>query len=50
MNKKQALDILAQVAAQFRATPQEHEVIRQAFAVLNALPEPAAETPVVPTP
>lgn len=36
---KQALDILAQVAVQFRGTRQEHEVIAKALTVLQPLVE-----------
>lgn len=40
MTKAQALDIFAQMAAQFRATPQEHQLVQQALAKLNSLVEP----------
>lgn len=39
MNKKQALEIFAQIANQTRATPQEHAAIKQAFDYLAELPE-----------
>jgi hypothetical protein len=37
---KQALELLAQVAAQFRGTRQEHELIERAFRTLSPLVEP----------
>ena len=42
MTKKTALEIFAQIAGQFRATPQEHATIKAAFDLLASLPEPAA--------
>lgn len=36
---KQALDILAQIAVQFRGTRQEHELIGKALAALQPLVE-----------
>lgn len=40
MTPDQALNLLAQVAAQFRGTRQEHELIEKAFRTLNdALPK-----------
>lgn len=41
MTSDQALNLLAQVAAQFRGTRQEHELIEKAFRTLNdALSKP----------
>ena len=40
MTKDQALQIIAQLAAQFRATPQEHEVIKSAIQFLATLDAP----------
>jgi len=42
MTKKNALEIFAQIAGQFRATPQEHATIKAAFDLLASLPEPTA--------
>ena len=42
MNKKQALEIFAQIASQTRATPQEHATIKAAYDLLASLPEPTA--------
>jgi len=42
MTKKTALEIFAQIAGQFRATPQEHATIKAAFDLLASLPEPTA--------
>lgn len=44
MTKEQALNIFAQLAAQFRATPEEHQVVKQAFAVLAADTKPTEPT------
>lgn len=40
MTKKTALEIFAQIAGQFRATPQEHATIKAAYDLLASLPEP----------
>jgi hypothetical protein len=42
MTKKNALEIFAQIAGQFRATPQEHATIKAAYDLLASLPEPTA--------
>ena len=42
MTKKTALEIFAQIAGQFRATPQEHATIKAAYDLLASLPEPTA--------
>lgn len=43
---KQALEVLAQAAAQFRGTRQEHELIERAFrTILPLVQEPAADAP-----
>jgi hypothetical protein len=42
ITSKQALEILAQAAAQFRGTRQEHEIIERALRTLAPLVEPAA--------
>ena len=39
LTTKQALEILAQAAAQFRGTRQEHELIERAFRTLSPLVE-----------
>jgi hypothetical protein len=39
LTPKQALEILAQAAAQFRGTRQEHELIERAFRTLSPLVE-----------
>lgn len=41
LTPKQALEILAQAAAQFRGTRQEHELIERAFRTIAPLVEPA---------
>ena len=41
LNPKQALEILAQAAAQFRGTRQEHELLEKAIRTLAPLVEPA---------
>jgi hypothetical protein len=41
LTPKQALEILAQAAAQFRGTRSEHELIEKAIRVLAPLVEPA---------
>lgn len=41
LTPKQALEILAQAAAQFRGTRQEHELIERAFRTISPLVEPA---------
>jgi hypothetical protein len=43
LTTKQALEILAQAAAQFRGTRQEHELIERAFRTLSPLVEPAKQ-------
>ena len=40
LNPKQALEILAQAAAQFRGTRQEHELLERAIRTLAPLVEP----------
>ncbi len=40
MDPKQAVNILSQVAAQFRGTRQDHELLEQALASLQKLVEP----------
>ena len=40
LTPKQALEILAQAAAQFRGTRQEHELIERAFRTIAPLVEP----------
>ena len=40
MDPKQAVNILSQVAAQFRGTRQDHEVLEQALNALQKLVEP----------
>ncbi len=40
MDPKQAVNILSQVAAQFRGTRQDHELLEQALAALQKLVEP----------
>ena len=42
---KQALEILAQAAAQFRGTRQEHELLERAIRTLAPLVEPASDKP-----
>lgn len=42
MTPKQALEILAQTAVQFRGTRAEHELIEKALRTLAPLVEPAA--------
>lgn len=37
----QALDLLAQVAAQYRGTRQEHELLSRALSVLSSAVNPA---------
>jgi hypothetical protein len=39
LTNKQALEILAQAAAQFRGTRQEHELIERAFRTIAPLVE-----------
>jgi len=39
LTPKQALEILAQAATQFRGTRQEHELIERAFRALSPLVE-----------
>ena len=41
LTPKQALELLAKVAAQFRGTRSEHELIERAFRTLTPLVEPA---------
>jgi len=41
LTPKQALEILAQAAAQFRGTRSEHELLERAFRTLAPLVEPA---------
>lgn len=41
LTPKQALEILAQAAAQFRGTRQEHEILERALRTLAPLVEPA---------
>jgi hypothetical protein len=41
---KQALEVLAQAAAQFRGTRQEHELLEKAIRVLAPLVEPPQQT------
>jgi len=43
LTPKQALEILAQAAAQFRGTRSEHELIERAFRTLAPLVEPAKQ-------
>jgi hypothetical protein len=43
LTPKQALEILAQAAAQFRGTRSEHELLERAFRTLAPLVEPAKE-------
>lgn len=38
MDKKQALDLLAQCAAQFKGTLQDHQALQKALEVLSAEP------------
>lgn len=45
LTSKQALEILAQVAAQFKGTRQDHETIERALRVIAALVEPAPAQP-----
>ena len=42
---KQALEILAQAAAQFRGTRQEHELLERAIRTLAPLVEPTSDKP-----
>jgi hypothetical protein len=44
MNKNQAYTILEQVCAQFRGTPQEHQIIQQALALLKPVAEKKDES------
>lgn len=41
LTPKQALEILAQAAAQFKGTRADHETIERAFRVIAPLVEPA---------
>lgn len=45
LTPKQALELLAQAAAQFRGTRQEHELIERAFRTLAPLVETPSEKP-----
>ena len=45
MDPKQALNILSQVAAQFRGTRQDHELLEQALNALQKLVEPSVQKP-----
>lgn len=45
MDPKQALNILSQVAVQFRGTRQDHEVLEQALNALQKLIEPSVQKP-----
>lgn len=45
MDPKQALNILSQVAAQFRGTRQDHELLEQALSALQKLVEPSVQKP-----
>lgn len=40
LTEKQALEILAQAAAQFKGTRQDHELIEKAIRILAPLVEP----------
>lgn len=44
LTSKQALEILAQVAAQFRGTRQDHELIERALRTLSPLVEPPEQS------
>jgi hypothetical protein len=44
LTPKQALEILAQAAAQFRGTRSEHELLERAIRTLATLVEPPQQT------
>ena len=44
LTPQQAISVLAQAAAQFRGTRQEHEILKQAVALIESIiPKPAEE-------
>ena len=44
LTNKQALEILAQAAAQFRGTRSEHELLERAIRTLATVVEPSQQT------